>query len=675
MLVTAPRFYSAKIWQEGKRGPPPIFASIGVRHPFQIQLDIETLPSLFDLIGQEIEHFDAGNTVIAVAQIPKVSQAWQELQRRMHSSVARLEPRGLSMLAYALARMKGFEDPVLLTAVLDRSVTKMPDFGPTDAAKLAWVLAKLQIRERSDLWVALSKEAARKICDSGRFIDISMTAWAFAKAGQAERILFGQLASAALQCNDLPPHTIANLCWAFAKSKNSNKDLFDMLAKRSIEAHRSFDRQSVSNLVWAFATLDVCHEELFAVFANYTIDSGLWRQFSPQMASNMLWAYGKVGIAHMRLFDTFAEAWFGTAVFASERLVWNLANSAWAYATTQLPSQQVFDVLTKRACGRLSTFRLDELCGIMWAYVRAKPESVAFSHIFEESVQLLLPRVQSLDSQSVANVIWILATCQQLRQQAVPQARELVDSLMVALLDLRIRLDSEGAAQVVWSLWRMGRFHDAWILFVRTLSDGRHPEHGKTGYTKKHAVDGRQHWRYYQTLLMETEKRGDVQKQGTELGQRQVFLWKQMAADFFSRNLRTACLNCAVMAYLNGGDQDGAREMLRQMVRTKLFNQVTGSLAARMGIRNLEAVLVRGGLQELKKCLESSSSCYAVVNPPDDAEQFSVQEGTLLVPLEVYELLGGGQASIEMVELEEAKMVKLGGVRDEEPGWLRWQAG
>eukprot|EP00434_Breviolum_minutum_P006439 symbB.v1.2.005684.t1/scaffold334.1/size226555/7 len=105
-----------------------------------------------------------------------------------------------------------------------------------------------------------------------------------------------------------------------------------------------------------------------------------------------------------------------------------------------------------------------------------------------------------------------------------------------ALLDLRIRLDSEGAAQVVWSLWRMGRFHDAWVLFVRTLSDGRHPEHGKTGFTKKHAVDGRQ--RYYQTLLMETEKRGDVQKQ--------VFLWKQMAADFFSRNLRTACLNCAV---------------------------------------------------------------------------------------------------------------------------------
>lgn len=30
--------------------------------------------------------------------------------------------------------------------------------------RLAWVLAKLQIRERHDLWQALSRAAARKIC-------------------------------------------------------------------------------------------------------------------------------------------------------------------------------------------------------------------------------------------------------------------------------------------------------------------------------------------------------------------------------------------------------------------------------------------------------------------------------------------------------------------------------
>ena len=99
---------------------------------------------------------------------------------------------------------------------------------------------------------------------------------------------------------------------------------------------------------------------------------------------------------------------------------------------------------------------------------------VAFSQIFEESVELLTPRVSTLDAQSVANVpellcqnspamtlkpfnqnskrqqnnhfcspkhsrtifvcfvfrvfevIWVLATCQQLRGEAVPGSRELV---------------------------------------------------------------------------------------------------------------------------------------------------------------------------------------------------------------------------------------------------------
>merc|ERR1740123_2804062 len=212
------------------------------------------------------------------------------------------------MLAYALARLRGWRDEELLASILGACLKRISDFGPTDAAKLAWTLAKLQITEKArELWAALAKEAAKKICSSGRFIDISMTAWAFAKAGMAERVLFGQLASAALECTDLPPHTIANLVWAFAKSNNHNPQLFEMLAKRAVENVSEFDRQSVSNTVWAYATLDVCHEELFAVFAAYTVESQLWRNFTPQMASNLLWAYAKVGITVMELFDTFAE--------------------------------------------------------------------------------------------------------------------------------------------------------------------------------------------------------------------------------------------------------------------------------------------------------------------------------------------------------------------------------
>eukprot|EP00929_Paragymnodinium_shiwhaense_P092186 TRINITY_DN52061_c0_g1_i1.p1 TRINITY_DN52061_c0_g1~~TRINITY_DN52061_c0_g1_i1.p1 ORF type:complete len:963 (+),score=176.68 TRINITY_DN52061_c0_g1_i1:124-3012(+) len=583
----ASSFYSAAAWHEGKRGPPPIFASIGVRHPRTIELDIElrettTVPQLFTLVAAELQRFDAGNTVIAVAQIPKVLQhgetmerylgerAWLELVERMHSSVVRLEPRGLSMLAYALVRIPGFHDEPLQKTVLDASLKKIESFGPTDTAKLAWTCAKLQVRDRGDLWSALAKEAAKKIATSDRFIDISMTAWAFAKAGTAERVLFGQLASASMACTELPPHTIANLVWAFAKSKNRHDALFEFMARRACQYVREFDRQSVSNTVWAYATVDVCNEELFAVFADYTVDSGLWQDFSPQMASNLLWAYGKVGVTNMRLFDTFAKY---IELHIHEFDNQNIANSAWAYAIAQLPSKHVFDTLTRRISGRMSEFRLDEFCGLLWAFTKAK--GTANSPIFEEAVELLLPQVATLDQQSVSNVIWALATCGQLRGSQVRGAMHLFDRLLELLLDFRVRLDSEGAAMTIWAYWKVGRFHDAWTLYVRTLSDGRHPEHGKTGFNKRHAVDGRQ--RYYQTLLMETERRGDLQKQ--------VFLWKQMAADFYSRNLRSGCLNCALMSLLNAGDQQGAHELLSQLVRTRLANSVTEQIARRMGLQ------------------------------------------------------------------------------------------
>lgn len=578
-------FYAAATWHAGKQGPPPIFASIGVRHPRNIELDIElreqqSLEALFMVVRRELRRFDAGNTVISIAQMPKVmggqvlngfgmDAAWIDLQDHARRAVSRLEPRGLSMLAYAYARIGGWDDRDLLRVLLDKALARMADFGPTDAAKLAWVLAKLGLgQEVRELWASLSRQAAMRICSSGRFIDISMTAWAFAKAGMAERVLFGQLATSALQCTELPPHTIANLLWAFAKSKNPNAPLFDMCAQRAIECVRDFDRQSISNTVWAFATVDHCHEELFATFATYTVESQLWQQFTPQMASNLLWAYSKVGVTNVPLYDAFAEY---IAARIDDFDGQNVANCAWAYAIAQLPNSRVFDILEQRILGRLHTFRMDEVCGLIHAYTRGK---VARSRIFEEAVELFLERVPTMDQQCVSNVIWTLATVQKERGEAVARSRELFDDLLTAMLDLRVRVDSEGAAMVIWALWRVGRFHDAWTLYVRTLSDGRHPEHGKTGFNKKTAVDGRQ--RYYQTLLMETERRGDVGKQ--------LFLWKQMAADFYSRALRSACLNCGLMALIRAGDAQGALDLLRQLVRTRLNNAVTRRLAARMGI-------------------------------------------------------------------------------------------
>merc|ERR1719414_1905293 len=119
----ASSFYTAASWQQGKKGPPPIFASIGVRHPRNIEIDIEvrayeSLSKLLGFVQEELSRFDVGNVVIALAQIPKVAgdreierfcqqDVWHDFHERMRRSVGRLEPRGLSMMAYALARIHG----------------------------------------------------------------------------------------------------------------------------------------------------------------------------------------------------------------------------------------------------------------------------------------------------------------------------------------------------------------------------------------------------------------------------------------------------------------------------------------------------------------------------------------------------------------------------------------
>jgi len=580
--------YSSAAWRTGKKqGPPPIFASIGFRHPqctdFDIQLrEKESIEALLLFTRKEIRRFDAGNVVIALASLPKLAGArglesfcqhlgWVELEERVSSCIQRLEPRGLAMVSYAAARLR-WRDQSLLEAIIAAAEKRIGDFGSTDIAKLSWSLAKLCILDPAkNLWASLAKEGSRKCC-TGSFIDISMIAWAFASIGLHDRALFGQLATAIINREpELPPQTISNIAWAFAKAKMKNELLFEALARRSIETAAQFDTQGVSNTLWGFASLGINHEGVFAALGEHTVNSALWRHFSPQMASNVIWAFSRAGITDVPVFTAITQYIREQSHRFDNQ---NISNCAWAFALAELQSKEVFNVLTQCALGRLRSFRMSELSGLLWAFARAK---VADSPIFEEAVEVLMPRQKELDSQGLSNLIWILATVGHLRGSPVPGGRELIDNLLSSLFELRVRLDSEGAAMTVWALWRAGRFHDAWTLYIRTLSDGRHPALGKT-WARKNAMDGRQ--QYWQTLLMESERRGDVSKQ--------VYLWKQMAADSYSRAMRAAFLNCAVMAFIargSMGDLEDAIELLKQLVRTKLGNVVTWRLAEKLHLR------------------------------------------------------------------------------------------
>ncbi|CAJ1398901.1 unnamed protein product [Effrenium voratum] len=132
---------------------------------------------------------------------------------------------------------------------------------------------------------------------------------------------------------------------------------------------------------------------------------------------------------------------------------------------------------------------------------------------------------------------------------------------------------------------------------------------------------------------------------------------------------------CALMAYLKAGDQENALEMLRQQVRTKLFNKVTASLAAQLGYKDPEAGRKEDALRwsfysgdyVVLRGTETLATAYAVLNPPQESDSPQVEEGQLLVAQELRsELLGGAErATLELVELEEATSVVFSGLQDD----------
>ena len=50
--------------------------------------------------------------------------------------------------------------------------------------------------------------------------------------------------------------------------------------------------------------------------------------------------------------------------------------------------------------------------------------------------------------------------------------------IIIITITITITIPITITTKVIWAFWRVGRFPEAYTLFVRIFSDGRHPEHG-----------------------------------------------------------------------------------------------------------------------------------------------------------------------------------------------------
>eukprot|EP00747_Dinoflagellata_sp_TGD_P152715 gnl/TRDRNA2_/TRDRNA2_177331_c8_seq4.p1 gnl/TRDRNA2_/TRDRNA2_177331_c8~~gnl/TRDRNA2_/TRDRNA2_177331_c8_seq4.p1 ORF type:complete len:519 (+),score=80.68 gnl/TRDRNA2_/TRDRNA2_177331_c8_seq4:77-1633(+) len=178
--------------------------------------------------------------------------------------------------------------------------------GP-DLAQVAYGAACSGSRALASALTQAVEEHVSKFSAKG----LSITAWAFATAGQFDEALFEALAKATeRRAGEVDAQGLANLVWAFARVGNSDKELFTALARAVEEKIDEFNVRTLANTAWAFATAGQYDEKLFSALARAA--ERRLSEFTVLSLANTAWAFGRAG----RQSD---EKLFAALVRAAER--------------------------------------------------------------------------------------------------------------------------------------------------------------------------------------------------------------------------------------------------------------------------------------------------------------------------------------------------------------------
>ena len=174
--------------------------------------------------------------------------------------------------------------------------------------------------------------------------------------------------------DDFNPQGLSITAWAFAKAGISALDIFEAISAEALrQGLGGFKEQELSNTTWAFATAGISALDLFEAISAEALRKGLGG-FNPQGLSNTAWAFATAGISALDLFEAIsAEALRrGLGGFNPQ----NLSNTAWAFATAGISALDLFEVISAEALRRgLGGFNPQDLSNTAWAFAVTNPSS------------------------------------------------------------------------------------------------------------------------------------------------------------------------------------------------------------------------------------------------------------------------------------------------------------
>eukprot|EP00927_Polykrikos_kofoidii_P059451 TRINITY_DN54600_c0_g1_i1.p1 TRINITY_DN54600_c0_g1~~TRINITY_DN54600_c0_g1_i1.p1 ORF type:complete len:536 (+),score=92.35 TRINITY_DN54600_c0_g1_i1:162-1610(+) len=380
-------FYTPGKFPTSKPSAPPIYKLVGGgRRPSEfMEMDARLRAAqgsreMLAIVEEHLHRFDTGNVVVAFTTAAKLDagqdmhtlvpvKTWDSLRERLLECADVLEPRGMSMCAYAAAKLSCGDLP-LLTSLARVGARRAMDFGPTDVAKGCWAFAKLRFVEEKDaagFWINVTREAERTI-RGARFVDVSMMAWACAMTDQGHDGMFSVIASVTRQdCDTLHPRSLAGIAWSFGRAGQRDVRLFADIARRTRDSITDFVAHDVAAMCWGFAAAGVAdaHVALFNELGAHVVSTGMLRRLSPPLAAELAWSFAAGGISNDVVF---AELETLCVENAADLETEDVAGFAWSFATVGRREHRAVNCLAAYARRFAGRFRLSELRALTWAF-------------------------------------------------------------------------------------------------------------------------------------------------------------------------------------------------------------------------------------------------------------------------------------------------------------------
>lgn len=363
---------------------PPIYrVHGGNRRPQEaITIDIRLRDAkdpmaLVQVLEMSLGQFDTGNVVIALACAAKLdvgnemggfvhSAAWTTLQERLVDCVETLEPRGMSMSAYAAARLMWGEHR-LLDGLARVGTRRALDFGSIDVAKGCWAFAKLRfVAEETavNFWRAMAEQAPR-VVNSGRFVDTSMMAWAFAMTGCGTATIYQRISQTTLAVSEqLPPRSLAGISWALSRARHQDHHFFTVISRRARSVVQEFSAHDAAALCWALSAAETTDGDLFSELAEYLVGSGSLARLSAPLAAELAWAFAAARVEHVPFLEVLERMLVAQ--------IWDLetedvASFGWSFAVFRRFDPSVFTAIASYADRFTYRLRRGELQMLTWA--------------------------------------------------------------------------------------------------------------------------------------------------------------------------------------------------------------------------------------------------------------------------------------------------------------------